>query len=242
MKLLHLSLFFFLFLLTACKENTEIIAAVNGDAYYPLEVGQIKIYQVDSILYYNGSRQDSIRSYIREVITAETMDATGMPVVNIERSTRRNLDASWQFTDVVIASKDVEGAYRTENNRRLQKLVFPLVDERRWRPTKAFDENEFYTIPGGEEMQVYRYWQNEVIAIDSTLSLDGIPFTDLVVVAMPIDTADRLELRYAEEFYAEDIGLIKSTLAVLEDQLQQDTFWHVKAQKGFIVRQELIDF
>lgn len=241
MKFSKLIPLFLILLISACEESVETITFA-GEAYYPLELGDVKVFEVDSILYYNGGKQDSIHSFIKEEIVDETIDAAGVAMYKIEVSTRRLVDDPWQITDVYSASKDEDGAYRTEENRRLQVLQFPLIKGRTWQPTLAFNENEFYTIPGGEMMQIYRYWENKVITLDSTVQINNTVFDDVVVVAMPDDTINKLERRYVQELYAKDIGLIASTREILEDQQRLDTAWHVKAQKGFIVRQQLIDF
>ena len=69
-QLTKVSLAFFLFFLlifSACEERVEEFTLPESKAYFPIEVGQTMIYQVDSINYFNGGAViDSIRSYVRE--------------------------------------------------------------------------------------------------------------------------------------------------------------------------------
>lgn len=240
----RLPLIFFstlILLFTACEESIEVFDLPESKAYFPLEVGETMIYQVDSINYLNGgSVVDSVRSFVREEITERFEDVDGEEFYRLERSVRRNDADPWQIADVWLVSRSDEGAYRTEENLRFVKLVFPLTESRTWDHNAFIDDQQFVTVGGGETLQMYRNWLSSVTTLGSTQVVEGQEFTDVAVV-IHVDDENVIERRYVEEQYAKGVGLIYKEMMILDTQNTQSTgTWREKAEEGFIVRQQLI--
>ena len=245
MAFLHkLPLAFILFLLLgvmACEERIEEFTLPESKAYFPLEIGQTLIYQVDSINYFNGGAVvDSTRSYVREEIAERFEDVEGEEFYRLERSVRSNLDDPWQISDVWLVSRDDDGAYRTEENLRFIKLVFPLTENRTWDHNAFIDDQMFVMIKGGEAIQMYRNWQSNVQTLMGMQTV-GEQEYDEVAVVTHVDDENVIELRYVEEQYAKGVGLIYKEMLILDTQnTASDAPWREKAEKGFILRQQLI--
>lgn len=227
--------------ISACEERTEILDLPANKEYFPLEVGESMIYQVDSINYLNGGAiVDSIRSYVREEITERFEDVDGEEFYRLERSVRRTDADPWRIADVWLISRDDQGAYRTEENLRFIKLVFPLTENRTWDHNAFIDDQQFVIVGGGETLQMYRNWQSSVETLESTQVVEGQEFTDVAVV-IHVDDENVIERRYVEEQYAKGVGLIYREMMILDTQNTQSTgTWREKAEEGFIVRQQLI--
>ncbi|MFK7933690.1 MAG: hypothetical protein AB8G22_09275 [Saprospiraceae bacterium] len=231
----------FLLIFTACEESVEEFTLPESKAYFPIEVGQMMIYQVDSINYFNGGAVvDSVRSFVREEITERFEDVEGEEFYRLERSVRRDLADDWRIADVWLVSRDDEGVYRTEENLRFIKLVFPLTENRTWDHNAFIDDQMFSTIAGGETIQMFRNWQSSVQSLTSTQVVEGEEFNDVAVV-IHVDDENVIERRYVEEQYAKGVGLIYREMMILDTQnTTSNGTWREKAEEGFIVRQQLI--
>ena len=231
----------FLLFLTACEERVEEFDLFLNQEYFPLAVGQTRIYQVDSINYISdGLIVDSVRSLVRERITERLEDADGEEVYRLERSIRRDTSEAWQIADVWVVSRDAAGAYRTEENLRFIKLVFPLTENRQWNHNAFIDEQQFFRVGGDELVQVYRNWESRVANADTTVVVAGQEYNNVVVI-IQADEDNRIEKRCVEEWYAEEVGLIYQEQLILDTQSTlSNAPWREKAEKGFIVRQQLV--
>ena len=173
-------------------------------------------------------------------ITQRFEDVEGEEFYRLERSVRRDLADPWQIADVWLVSRDDEGAYRTEENLRFIKLVFPLTENRTWDHNAFIDDQMFITIAGGETIQMFRNWQSSVETLTSTQNVEGEEFNEVAVV-IHVDDENVIERRYVEEQYAKGIGLIYREMLILDTQNTTSTgTWREKAEEGFIVRQQLI--
>lgn len=236
--------FFFLAALAmifpACENTIEQIDIEQGFDYFPLEVGKAMIYEVDSINYFNKQLQDSTRTYIREEITEVLKDGNGQDFYKIERSIREDVNAPWRIADVWLGSRDDDKAYRTEENLRFIKLIFPLRTSSTWDHNAFIDEDMFVKITGGETIQLYRNWNSSVKELDATTIINGEEFNNVAVV-IHADDENVIERRYVEEHYAKGVGLIYREMMILDTQKTDSSDpWAVKADEGFIVRQRLI--
>lgn len=224
----------------ACKNTIEQIDIEQGYDYFPLQLGKTMVYEVDSINYYNGQLQDSTRTYIREEITEVLQDGNNQDFYKIERSIRDDINNPWRIVDVWLGSRDGNKAYRTEENLRFIKLVFPLRMSSTWDHNAFIDEDMFVKIEGGETIQLFRNWESSVKTLEGTKTINGEDFTDVAVV-VHADDENVIERRYVEEQYAKGVGLIYREMMILDTQrTSSDAAWAEKAEEGFILRQRLI--
>ncbi|MEL6865958.1 MAG: hypothetical protein AAFP19_16145, partial [Bacteroidota bacterium] len=62
---------------------------------------------------------------------------------------------------------------------------------------------------------------------------------DSVATIYQADNENAIELRYSIEKYARNIGLVYREMRILDTQAIVDDPWEEKAQKGFIIRQQI---
>jgi hypothetical protein len=238
-------------LLSCNKQTTEDIAVDFGYQYFPLELGQTRTYQVDSILFdpdISGTAIDSSTSFAREVIIDTIRSINGAVQYIIERSIRSDAGAPWQTTDIWTATRTEQQAFRTEENLRFLKLTFPIDDQNRWDPTLFFDNTLEITV-AGETLEAFRNWEGRMQETGAMVEILGQTYTDVIKTTLADDT-NLIERRYVSEWYAPELGLIFSEKQILDTQCQVccsldfelcDALpWRQKAEKGLIVRQQLL--
>ncbi|AHJ97763.1 hypothetical protein [Hymenobacter swuensis] len=136
-----------------CQNETEVLPN-EGPAYYPLEVGAYRIYDVADTSWRNNVPTAS-RFQFREQVEAElSPDATGQPVYRIVRSRRATATDAWAMDSVLTVTVGAQHLTEQRNNRRSVELVFPVREDKVWN-INAFNaqdtiiaENRFYRNVG----------------------------------------------------------------------------------------------
>ena len=237
-------------LLSACSKEADDFTLDFGEDLYPLAVGSEYIYAVDSVIYDPlgaGERIDTVTGFSREVITEIIEGAADDTLYRLERSYRRTTDAPWQVTDVWTVRREPTRLIRTEENLDFIKLVFPLTERSDWDALAFFDENREVLV-AGETIRPFIQWDAEVDSIVATYTepRTGFSYADAVFVQIADSGDNLLEYRDGVEVYAPNVGLVYRELFVLDTQCLgadcDDIPWEVKAEKGFIVRQSLLEF
>lgn len=247
---------FALFLLLLCfscnKREIEDINLDFGYEYFPLEIGKYWEYAVDSVIYdpaLSGTAIDTISSFIREEIKDTFRDNLGELLYRVEKYHRRNDSLPWQVQKALTLSNQDRQAFRTEDNLRFIKMIFPADENKPWNGTAFIDEG--FIIPiAGENMEVFKGWESVILSKGQPFTLDDLNFSDVMVVSIA-DNENLIEYRYGREMYAAGIGLVYRELKVLDTQCQtccngdfeqcEPLPWEEKAEKGFIIRQWLIE-
>lgn len=244
------------FALAACgNREVEDIAIDHGYDYFPLEVGRSWIYQVDSITYdpaLNGTAVDSIRTFVREVIVDTLTGNDGGLLFRAERYERLSDSLPWEIRKVFTLSRDEQRAFRTEDNLRFVKLVFPPQQGRRWEGNAFFNPFTQVTVKG-ERMEMFKSWDYRQLTDGEALTLGGLLFEDAITVQNADSRDNVIELRVATEQYARGVGLVYRYLDILDTECRvccagdtgdacQSLSWEEKAEKGFSLRQQLISF
>ena len=247
-------LYVILGLLFSCDNGeTEEIVIDYGYEYYPLEIGNSWTYQVDSIIFdpaIGGTALDSTRSYIREVITDTLESADGETAFIIEHYYRHHDTLAWEIASVYTLVADEQRAYRTEDNLRFIKLVFPLKKGSNWDGNAFFDDTRDILI-AGESVEMFKNWSYEVLESGISRQIGDLLFEEVAVV-QNADDENLIERRYAVEEYARGVGLISKELLIADTQCSvccngdfsicEPLPWREKAEKGMIVKWQLIDY
>lgn len=228
---------------TSCKEESIAPTGIALETeHYPLEVGRVWVYQTDSVIFNKQlSSVDTLVGYMKEEISDEYINSGGEPSYVIERSFRRGLNDPWGVTDTYSASFVDNKATRSEENLRFVKLVFPTTLGQKWDGNQFFDESVIVNV-GGEFIEVYKNWESEVTAVDSSVDINGIQYDNCTEVVLA-DNENFLEKRYVKEIYAKDIGLISKEMIILCTQ-NGDTNLDIidRAEEGFVLTQSLIEY
>ncbi|NJK84169.1 MAG: hypothetical protein HC912_10585 [Saprospiraceae bacterium] len=128
---------------------------------------------------------------------------------------------------------------KVENNLRFIKLIFPLIPKKTWNPHANFDDNINVTV-AGETLKLFKDWTSSIETIEEERMINGLLFKNVATI-LPVSNENLIEYRYSIEQYAENIGLIYRELWVLDTQIIDPTLpWEQKAEKGFILKQQVI--
>ncbi len=240
----------------ACSDRQTAIydsGAAAQYAYFPLQIGKYIVYQVDSVVYDfaqgGGTSRDSFRTFVREIVGDTLRDQTGLLLYRIERYERRHDTSAWALKSIGTAGRTATQAIRTEDNLRFLKLVFPLDRRSEWDGNLWIDENREIEI-AGERMRPFVNWEYEVDSIDVPAVAGAFAF-DSTLLVTEIDDKNIIERRLSRVRYAKNVGMVWREQWILDSQYCNQSPppadcetrpWELKAEKGYILRETIIEF
>ncbi len=238
---------------SSCDKSTlDDFDLQMGYEYFPLEVGQSRLYALDSIIFDpspQGIIPDTLSGFFREDIVDTLRDNTGALVFRIERYYRKTTADPWLIHSVVSSSRGEQEAVFSENNLRFIKLRFPLKEGLEWDGTAYFPERVNIEV-AGETMDYYKGWNNIVLEKRPDYSLNAQSYSDVFVVEIA-NLVNNIQLRSGMEVYAPDKGLIYQEVQVMDTQCEyccngdfafcNSLPWVEKAEKGLILRKWLVE-
>lgn len=225
----------------SCDSETILVEDIPlGKEYYPIAIGNTWEYQYDSIVYDASlGRVDTLSGFIQEKLS-ELIDHSKYL---IKRKWKENVSDPWIETDRWLLIKEENRIIKIEENLPFIKLVFPLSTGLSWDGNSLFEESTSITI-AGETLIPYFNWKYEILSKDQMFSHEGIAVEEVVHIRQVNDTTN-LELRFSEEFYAPNIGMVEKKLSILDCNcfgVDRNIPWEQKAEKGFILKQKLINY
>jgi hypothetical protein len=240
----------------ACERIVETLGP-NVFDYYPIEVGKYKVYQIDSIVYneYNCTVQTATYQ-IKEVTENETTDGEGDPTFIVKRYFRRTSADAWTLYNIWTEKIEDNQIQRVEDNQRIIKMVSPIQENRRWDGIVYIRRDTLVPIRGGS-IDMFKDWDDFVCEnIGNTFvdTLSNTVYTDVAKIVQ-VDKTNNIERRFSTEVYAKNIGLVYKEMRILDTQCRTPgtctgnsdiaacigTPWYLKAEKGFILKQSLIE-
>jgi hypothetical protein len=252
-------LLFFLIIsliINACSKRTTLDPEPYDESqleYFPLEIGKYVVYQIDSIIYDfapgGGIARDSFRVFAREIVADTLRDQTGQLLYTIERWERKSDTANWLLKSITTASRTATQAIRTEDNFRFLKLIFPLDRRSEWDGNIWIDETREIEI-AGERVRPFTNWNYEVDSIDVHAFVGQFAFDSTLLVTEADDT-NIIERRLSRVRYAKHIGVVQREQWILDSQYCNQAPppadcetrpWELKAEKGYILRQTIVEF
>lgn len=252
MKITH-ALSFLIFVLGittffSCSEGGvyEEPKEIKGYDYYPLEIGKYIVYRMDSVVYTQNEasqiHRDTTSSYLKEVIVDTLRDNENKLLYRIERYYRNDTNTSWDIYDVVTEGLYPNQAIRTEDNRRFVKLAFPLDESTIWDGNQFFNETDTVFVKD-QSLVMFDGWNEYYVDnIDQQEIIGDYIFDSVATIVNAISTDNLIQYRTAFEKYAKNIGLVYREVKILDTQtIDQLSPWEEKAEKGFILRQTIID-
>lgn len=238
--------------LTSCdKHKLEDFQLDRGYEYYPLQIGQSRIYAVDSIIFdpaQFGISIDTFSGFFRELIVDTLRSSADELLYRVERYYRKTVDDPWEIHSVVSRSRGEREATFTENNLRFVKLLFPLKADQEWEGTAHFPANTELQV-AGETLEFFKGWESRVVEKRPALQVADQSYGDVYVVELA-DFENKIEYRYGWEAYAPDLGLVYQEIWVLDTQCEyccnrdlgacDPLPWVEKAEKGLILKMRLL--
>ncbi|RYU83353.1 hypothetical protein [Hymenobacter persicinus] len=113
-------------------QSESVSGPEAGTDYYPLALGDYRIYAVTDSTWENFTRQPVSRYQFRERLAERITDASGQPAYRVIRSKRVLATDPWRDDSVLVVSGSEKTLLLTRNNRRTVELVFPVRADRAW--------------------------------------------------------------------------------------------------------------
>jgi len=200
----------------ACSES-EVPTDTDriGLNYFPLEVGQYRIYDVVETNYSVLGSTSAIYE-LKESIEDSNLNASNNLQYIVHRSTRQNDTEAWHLDSIWTSQKTNSIAVLTENNVPFVKLSFPIKHLLEW------DGNRLNAL--SSEI----YWYNTELP-DTTLS--ETLYQNIVKVIQNDSGEDFLGLENRSETFAPDAGLIIKESTILK-YCQTDCMEEREVQSG----------
>jgi hypothetical protein len=190
----------------------EILKPQILTEYYPLKIGKIITYQVDSTVFTNLGTVKVVRSYqMRDRIDSIIADNLGRPSYKIRRSVRSVIDSTkWidTYSYLVTYDSSRQRLELVENNLRFIKLASPVSTGVQWNGTSFINNN----IP---ELQYMSDWRFMYENVRRPFTVNGISYTETITVNQRNDSVGTpsnknfyFEKTISKEVYSKSIGLI----------------------------------
>ena len=172
--------------------------------FYPLKVGSVLIYQVDSTAYSNFTNTSTNFSFeLKDSIVNSFSDLTGATNYRIERFKRNTSTEPWVFKQVYTRNKTIRAGEEFIDNQRFIRLVFPPLAGTRW------NGNSKNTL-GAIEYIV----EDEI----SPLTINNLNF-DSTVVVTEVNETNLIREDVVYTTYAKNIGLIKKDVTAVDKNI-----------------------
>ncbi len=175
----------------SCNESKEVGPDTLGYQFYPLNIGEYRIYDVEEIDYLITGF-DTTKYQLRETIF-DTIMSTNRITYLLRRDIRTDALSSWESDSVWSVARTENYLSITENNIPLIKLTFPVTPEREW------NGNSLNT----RSVLTY-YYQSLTNPLVDTIDLND---HIRVIIEDVEENVTGVDLR--SEVYAEGIGLIE---------------------------------
>ncbi|WP_187260844.1 hypothetical protein [Pontibacter beigongshangensis] len=185
---------------SGCTEKfVEPAPGAAGLAYYPVQVGDFRIYDVTDIRFRNNIG-DTTRFQLRERVDTSFYDQTNTLNYKVVRSVRANAASAWQDDSVMVVTKSDKFVTETKDNTKRVKMVFPVKAAKTW-SADAFNAN---TV-NYEDDQKEKYSFSDV-ALPATVA--GKTYNQTVTVIQGSPSKNLVQLDDRKEIYALHVGLV----------------------------------
>ncbi|MFY7908258.1 MAG: hypothetical protein ACOVO2_01840 [Emticicia sp.] len=134
-----LSVVFVFISLEACQQNQRTV--ISDYQYYPIEVGQFQIYEINESIYSISSQASTRKYYLKERISEKFSTGSDQFMYKIERSKRSSQEQAWKIDSVWTVELLTNKIIRTENNIPYVKLIIPIQTGLIW------NKNEYNNFP-----------------------------------------------------------------------------------------------
>jgi len=230
----------------ACEEESIVLAPqALGLEYYPVEEGRYWIYEVDStIVAAGGASLIPTKSFVKEEITSSFTNSEGDISYVLTISNSETLQGNYNITDVWKIEKSDTRVIRFEENRAFVKLVFPIKEGERIENI-LFDDQLSVNV-GQQSMRPYLDWDYEVLTKGGNMNVANTSYNNVIRVQQAnnqADFANDLNLRFVEEIYAPEVGMIERRMEIFDTQCFPcpDQAWIDKADRGYEVTKILVE-
>ncbi|MCC6816199.1 MAG: hypothetical protein IT267_07305 [Saprospiraceae bacterium] len=229
----------------SCKEENIILTEEQlGYNYFPVQIGDSKIYKTDSIYFQksNSIYNDTSTSFTMELVSDTFRRSDGNLVYNISVFNRKDESKDWVLVDNYFIIKTKSNIEKQEDGLNYIKLIFPIRKFVSWNGNIQLSQENQLKI-NGEFFQPFKYWNGTSYYykdIQENYSQLNKLYPQVAIVE-EIDYDDDLNRIYSEARYALNVGLIYREFWILSTEvINPELSWIEKAQYGIILKQALI--
>ncbi len=224
-RILFLIAFVSLLWVSCTKENNAPAIDLQSE-FYPLRVGSVYIYDVDSTAYddFIGQCKGTSVNYkfqLKDTVADTFMDLSGHVNYRIERYRRVTIKDAWRIQQVYSRNKTSRAGEEFINNQRFVRLVFPPSRGAYW------NGNSKNTI-GKQE---YIIEEGILPLMINSLSFDS------TVTVKEIEDFNLIHEDLAKSTYAKNIGLVQKVVTSVDKCINTGEFI-----KGTVYTYKLLSF
>jgi hypothetical protein len=245
-KIFAACIFLFIVLNFGCNSSATVEPFEGGGAeYMPLTIGKYFVYRVDSIQYDTMSGSgvviDTQKLYFKDVVTDTFRNKEKNLVYSIDHFEKKNLNASFLIKNVYYLYHANNQAYKVDGN--VEKIVFPTPFSKGTNWNAFVNVNTFSRLEiKGETLEPYSdKWNFSVNALNTTETIEGKQYTNIARFDGKTNSSNTQRFRLSIEKYAKNIGLVYAENRILDTEIIDKIDWEKKAQKGYILKQYLIE-
>jgi len=226
-------------LFSACKKSTEDFKTFAISDYFPLGVGKYITYSLDSTLFINFGKKDTVVSYqVKLQVDAQITDNLGRPAYRIIRYIRKTPANPWNPDNTFMAVPTETSMEFIENNLRFIKLKLPIRNGFSWKGNSFID-----TYSLNSELKYLADWDYTYDSLNLKTTLGALTIDSTLKVAQrdeiignPSDPGSYSERNYGAEKYGRNIGLIYRNFFHMEYQPNSGGY-----KQGYGVKMVMID-
>ncbi len=175
----------------SCNESKEVGAETLGYNYYPLNLGEYRVYEVEEINYLITGFDTAVYQ-LRETIF-DTIQSDNRITYLLRRDIRADDLSNWESDSVWTVARTESFLAITENNIPFIKLTFPVLSGRQWNGNSLNTNSEL----------TYYYQQIASSLVDSISVDDHIR----VIIEDVEENVTGVDLR--SEVYVAGVGLVE---------------------------------
>lgn len=215
---------------SACTESEEPDIEAIGYDFFPLEVGNYRIYAVNEIVWEANKILPDTMIYDLKELISDSINAGGVELIYILQRWKRSItDPVWKLDSNWSTYRNAIQAVVGENGIPVIKLVFPLEESKSW-DSNGLNESS----PDDFQMSsVFSPYSNDFGMYESSVT---------VIQEEKLDSL--IELDYRIEIFAKDIGLVEkvdSHLIFCQDP-DVDCLGMKIVEEGRTLKQVLIEY
>ena len=183
-----------LLLVIGCNELMAPEPEGLGYDYFPLTIGEFRIYDVE-VINYNLDGSISTEVYQLKEVVADSSIAGGETSFRLDRYRRTDALEAWVIDSVWSARRNTYQAIVVENNVPIIKLSFPLAEDKTW---------------DGNAMNSRDFDEFEIKNLGKTFQFDSIDYPNSLEMLKEnlVDSGGFTVKDYNLEVFSSDLGLI----------------------------------
>jgi hypothetical protein len=203
--------------LYGCSETEELGDAEAGKTYFPLGIGEYRVYNVHYEEYLQGDTINSQNYQLRERVDTIFTNLAGQLTYKMIRSKRTNPGETWIDDSVITVTLANNQLIRQSGNLSLVKMVFPVKESQYWSPN-VYNNLDFDTLANGSVAP--KPLRSHYTAVGQPFAIGNTSYPKSVKVVVN-DEETFINVDKRDEVYAENIGLVFKNYNIINYCTQQ---------------------